>query len=146
MTDSGMSRAAHLPQKTQSDSLSLCPGPHVPFAGLCTIQAFWRLMAKHKFSELRDRSCLHVFKDDIRPLWEDPKNHCGGHFKLTASNQNTTETMWLEVVLNLLGQQFPYRDLVVCPFDLMFCEPTGCPPVPAGKRREALFRHSAEPH
>eukprot|EP00670_Eutreptiella_braarudii_P005560 CAMPEP_0174285478 /NCGR_PEP_ID=MMETSP0809-20121228/8892_1 /TAXON_ID=73025 ORGANISM="Eutreptiella gymnastica-like, Strain CCMP1594" /NCGR_SAMPLE_ID=MMETSP0809 /ASSEMBLY_ACC=CAM_ASM_000658 /LENGTH=474 /DNA_ID=CAMNT_0015381273 /DNA_START=39 /DNA_END=1463 /DNA_ORIENTATION=+ len=77
-----------------------------------TIEAFWRLMAKHKFSELRDRSCLHVFKDDIRPLWEDPKNHCGGHFKLTASNQNTTETMWLEVVLNLLGQQFPYRDLV----------------------------------
>ena len=69
-------------------------------------QAFWELFAKHRFSDMPDRTSIHVFKDDIQPLWEDPKNLCGGHFKLIAKSQHTTESAWLDVVLNLIGEQF----------------------------------------
>mmetsp|Transcript_10448 Transcript_10448/g.17859 ORF Transcript_10448/g.17859 Transcript_10448/m.17859 type:complete len:428 (+) Transcript_10448:37-1320(+) len=77
-----------------------------------SIEAFWELFAKHRFSDMPDRTSIHVFKDDIQPLWEDPKNLCGGHFKLIAKSQHTTESAWLDVVLNLIGEQFPHRDLV----------------------------------
>ena len=78
------------------------------------LQAFWDLLPNHSVSELPDKTCLHVFKDDIQPLWEDPKNLCGGHFKITAKTQPHSESMWLDVVMNLLGEQFPHRELVVC--------------------------------
>ena len=92
-------------------------------------QAFWELFAKHRFSDMPDRTSIHVFKDDIQPLWEDPKNLCGGHFKLIAKSQHTTESAWLDVVLNLIGEQFPHRDLVVCPLPLADASPA-CP-IPA---------------
>jgi len=77
-----------------------------------SIEAFWELFPKHRFSDLTDRTSLHVFKDDIQPIWEDAKNLNGGHFKITARTQERTESLWLEVVLNLIGQHFPYRDFV----------------------------------
>eukprot|EP00670_Eutreptiella_braarudii_P011186 CAMPEP_0174322686 /NCGR_PEP_ID=MMETSP0810-20121108/11192_1 /TAXON_ID=73025 ORGANISM="Eutreptiella gymnastica-like, Strain CCMP1594" /NCGR_SAMPLE_ID=MMETSP0810 /ASSEMBLY_ACC=CAM_ASM_000659 /LENGTH=394 /DNA_ID=CAMNT_0015434635 /DNA_START=39 /DNA_END=1220 /DNA_ORIENTATION=+ len=77
-----------------------------------TMEAFWDLLPNHSVSELPDKTCLHVFKDDIQPLWEDPKNLCGGHFKITAKTQPHSESMWLDVVMNLLGEQFPHRELV----------------------------------
>ena len=72
-------------------------------------------MANHHFDDLPDKTSLHVFKDDIQPMWEDPKNISGGHFKLTTRMQETTEKLWLEVVSNFLKDQFPHRDLLVCP-------------------------------
>jgi len=77
-----------------------------------SIEAFWELMANHHFDDLPDKTSLHVFKDDIQPMWEDPKNISGGHFKLTTRMQETTEKLWLEVVSNFLKDQFPHRDLL----------------------------------
>lgn len=76
------------------------------------IQDFWELFKIHPVGDIPDKTYLHVFKNDITPLWEDPKNLVGGHFKLTARTQQQSETLWMSVVLNLLGEQFPNGELL----------------------------------
>eukprot|EP00668_Euglena_longa_P010611 GGOE01012849.1.p1 GENE.GGOE01012849.1~~GGOE01012849.1.p1 ORF type:complete len:358 (-),score=25.37 GGOE01012849.1:826-1899(-) len=76
------------------------------------IQEFWDQFRARSVNNLPDKTYLHVFKDGIKPLWEDPKNYPGGHFKLTARSQQQSENMWLSVLLNMLGEQFPHSELV----------------------------------
>jgi len=77
-----------------------------------SVQVFWDQFRARPVSELPDKTYLHVFKNDIKPLWEDPSNYCGGHFKLTARSQAQSEKMWMVVLLNMLGEQFPFTDFV----------------------------------
>eukprot|EP00667_Euglena_gracilis_P005470 EG_transcript_5504 len=76
------------------------------------IQEFWDQFRAKPVNSLPDKTYLHVFKDGIKPLWEDPRNYPGGHFKLTARSQQQSENMWLTVLLNMLGEQFPHSELV----------------------------------
>eukprot|EP00667_Euglena_gracilis_P013386 EG_transcript_13797 len=76
------------------------------------IQEFWDQFRAKPVNTLPDKTYLHVFKDGIKPLWEDPKNYPGGHFKLTARSKQQSEDMWLTVLLNMLGEQFPHSELV----------------------------------
>eukprot|EP00668_Euglena_longa_P010616 GGOE01012854.1.p1 GENE.GGOE01012854.1~~GGOE01012854.1.p1 ORF type:complete len:360 (+),score=32.95 GGOE01012854.1:64-1143(+) len=76
------------------------------------IQEFWYQFRARSVNSIPDKTYLHVFKDGIKPLWEDPKNFPGGHFKLTARSKQQSENMWLSVLLNMLGEQFPHSELV----------------------------------
>lgn len=87
--------------------------PEVKFVSqFNSIQVFWERFQAQPVSQLPDKTYLHVFKDNIKPLWEDPANFCGGHFKLTAKSQSQSENMWVTVLLNMLGEQFPGSELV----------------------------------
>jgi len=71
-----------------------------------TIQTFWQNFKEYSPENLADKSYLHIFKDGVAPLWEDPQNVNGGHFKLTAITPESSMVMWQSIVLNMIGEQF----------------------------------------
>ena len=111
-------------------ALLFSPGPlqtHSFAVGFMTVlvsfllQAFLELTPKHPFSDLTDYTWLHVFKGDIQPIWDDAKNLNGGLFKIISRTQERTKRLWFRMVLCLIGQEFPYCDLVVCLLCLPLC-------------------------
>eukprot|EP00667_Euglena_gracilis_P014059 EG_transcript_14547 len=77
-----------------------------------TVQAFWKNFKDHSPTSIPDKSYLHVFKEGIAPLWEDPQNVNGGHFKLTTNTAESSLRMWQTIVLNLIGGLFPMENCV----------------------------------
>jgi len=68
-----------------------------------TVQSFWMCFNSKCPTSLPDKSYLHIFREGISPLWEDPQNVGGGHFKLTSHSQECALRMWQSIVLNLIG-------------------------------------------
>ena len=77
-----------------------------------TMGAYLQYFAQHRVQALPDRTCLHLFTGGIRPLWEDPHNVAGGHFKLTAKTVEGSEDMWDTLVKNFVWETFPHNDVV----------------------------------
>lgn len=77
-----------------------------------TIQSFWQKFREYTPDSLADKSYLHIFKDGMAPLWEDPHNVNGGHFKLTAIVPEGSLVMWQSIVLNMIGEQFPTNNCI----------------------------------
>lgn len=77
-----------------------------------TIQSFWTNFKLTPPTELADKSYLHIFKNGVAPMWEDPQNVNGGHFKLTASTQESSLAMWQSIVLNMIGEQCPSAQFI----------------------------------
>jgi len=77
-----------------------------------SIQSFWQNFREYSPESLADKSYLHIFKDGMAPLWEDPHNVNGGHFKLTAIVPEGSLVMWQSIVLNMIGEQFPTNNCI----------------------------------
>jgi len=77
-----------------------------------SIQSFWQNFREYSPESLADKSYLHIFKDGMAPLWEDPQNVNGGHFKLTAIVPEGSLVMWQSIVLNMIGEQFPTNNFI----------------------------------
>lgn len=68
-----------------------------------TVEDFWCLYDHIKeASMLGDYNDYSVFKENIRPMWEDPGNNRGGRWifnlNLSESNRNELDRMWLDTV------------------------------------------------
>jgi len=75
------------------------------FGTFSTVQDFWRYYNNiHSPCLLPPRTSYHLMKKGSRPLWEDPENMSGGSFSFRVPNQ-LTDTMWLHVLLNVIGEQ-----------------------------------------
>ena len=72
-----------------------------------TVDSFVQHYAQHPIRDLPDKTCLHLFRQNIQPLWEDPKNFPGGHFKLTAQSLIGVENMWDTVVSDFVREALP---------------------------------------
>jgi len=72
-----------------------------------TVQSFWASFNGTPPTSLPDKAYLHIFREGIAPLWEDPQNVAGGHFKLTTHSQASSLRMWQSIVLNLIGGVLP---------------------------------------
>ncbi|CAN6295680.1 unnamed protein product [Urochloa humidicola] len=75
-----------------------------------TVESFWVCYCHlARPSSLPSPTDLHLFKDGIRPLWEDPANQNGGkwiiRFKKAVSGR-----FWEDLVLVLVGDQLEYSD------------------------------------
>ncbi|GFP84159.1 eukaryotic translation initiation factor ncbp [Phtheirospermum japonicum] len=75
-----------------------------------TVEAFWVTYCHlARPSTLPSPTDLHLFKDGIRPLWEDSANCNGGkwiiRFKKVVSGR-----FWEDLVLALVGDQLDYGD------------------------------------
>jgi len=81
-----------------------------------TVEDFWCLWNNIKgANELAAGSNYHVFKDGIRPEWEDVENKLGGKWiiQLKNSQRNTQlNQFWLWVVLACIGNSFEDEDEV----------------------------------
>ncbi|KAF9974494.1 hypothetical protein BGZ73_002090 [Actinomortierella ambigua] len=54
----------------------------------------------------------HLFKDGIKPMWEDPANAKGGRWIVTLLNKNPEllDKYWLELAYSLVGEQLDEDD------------------------------------
>ncbi|CAG9560744.1 unnamed protein product [Danaus chrysippus] len=79
-----------------------------------TVEDFWRLYHHIKLpSELRQGHDYAVFKQGIRPMWEDDANKMGGRWLISLEKKQRNSDLdrfWLDVVLLLIGENFEYAE------------------------------------
>ncbi|XP_057429691.1 eukaryotic translation initiation factor [Lotus japonicus] len=71
-----------------------------------TVEEFWCLYDQiFKPSKLPNGGDFHMFKDGVEPKWEDPECANGGKWTVTSSRKGNLDTMWLETLMALIGEQ-----------------------------------------
>lgn len=77
-----------------------------------TVEEFWSLYDQiFRPSKLTGNADFHLFKAGVEPKWEDPECANGGKWTIPVNNRKTTfETMWLETLMALIGEQFDETD------------------------------------
>ncbi|SNX87208.1 related to CDC33 - translation initiation factor eIF4E [Melanopsichium pennsylvanicum] len=78
-----------------------------------TVNNFLGCFSKlHRPSQLDRQSSYHVFKDGIKPMWEDPRNTNGGKWTITFRQRNLAliDRSWLWLVLGLIGEAMDEKD------------------------------------
>ncbi|CAN4120661.1 unnamed protein product [Withania somnifera] len=72
-----------------------------------TVEEFWSLYDQiFKPSKVTVPVDFHLFKAGIEPKWEDPECANGGKWTVTSGRKANLETMWLETLMALVGEQF----------------------------------------
>ncbi|KAK9905992.1 hypothetical protein M0R45_000117 [Rubus argutus] len=76
-----------------------------------TIQEFWCLYDQiFKPSKFPANAEFHLFRAGVEPKWEDPECANGGKWTVTSSRKANLDTMWLETLMALIGEQFDEGD------------------------------------
>lgn len=80
-----------------------------------TVEDFWSLFTHIKQpSEVKIGSDYSLFKDNIRPMWEDKANKNGGRWMITLNRNQRPELdrYWIDTVLCMIGEAFDSFDEV----------------------------------
>ncbi|XP_068666077.1 eukaryotic translation initiation factor-like isoform X1 [Aristolochia californica] len=76
-----------------------------------TVEEFWCLYDQiFRPSKLLANADFHCFKAGIEPKWEDPECANGGKWSVTSSRKANLDSMWLETLMALIGEQFDESD------------------------------------
>ncbi|KAL7673555.1 hypothetical protein ACOME3_008411 [Neoechinorhynchus agilis] len=79
-----------------------------------TIEQFWAMYVHMKNTEhLSELSDLFVFKDGIRPMWEDEANRDGGRLAVHMAKRNSGR-LWELLLLALVGEQLTLCCTQIC--------------------------------
>ncbi|GME79193.1 unnamed protein product [Ambrosiozyma monospora] len=93
------------PQVDRNESWSDLLRPVVSFE---TVEEFWGIFnAVPKANELPLKSDYHLFRDDIKPEWEDKANSKGGKwsFQFRGKNANVDiNEVWVRALLSVIGE------------------------------------------
>lgn len=83
-------------------------------ASIQTAEEFWEVFAHLKRpSTLPVVSDYHLFKKDIRPIWEDEVNRKGGKW-VVRLKKGVADRYWEDLLLALIGDQFGDAGEEVC--------------------------------
>ena len=83
-------------------------------AGLATAEGFWAIYSHLKRpSALPTISDYHIFKDGIRPVWEDDANKRGGKW-IIRLKKGVADRYWEDLLLAIVGDQFMEAGDEVC--------------------------------
>ncbi|XP_046960871.1 eukaryotic translation initiation factor 4E1-like [Vanessa cardui] len=80
-----------------------------------TVEDYWSLYHHMKCPSGLDLGQEYaIFKDDIRPMWEDKANKFGGRWviNLEKTQNSDLDAVWLYVVLLLIGNNFENSDAI----------------------------------
>ncbi|CAM9545687.1 unnamed protein product, partial [Choristocarpus tenellus] len=71
-----------------------------------TVEHFWRIY-NHilRADQVPNATDIHLFRDGIKPTWEDTQNQRGGQL-LVRLKKGLASRAWEEVVLAIIGEQF----------------------------------------
>lgn len=79
-----------------------------------TVEEFWEIYSHLKRpSTLPVVSDYHLFKKDIRPIWEDDVNRKGGKW-VVRMKKGVADRYWEDLLLSLIGDQFGDAGEDVC--------------------------------
>jgi len=85
-----------------------------PLYKMNTAQEFWRVYTHLKRpSSLPIVSDYHMFKDSIRPVWEDEENKQGGKW-IIRLKKGVIDRYWDDMLLAVVGDQFAEAGEEVC--------------------------------
>ena len=83
-------------------------------ATVSTVEAFWTVYSHLKHpSALPTVSDYHIFKDGIRPVWEDEANKRGGKW-IVRLKKGVADRYWEDLLLAIIGDQFLEAGEEVC--------------------------------
>lgn len=72
-----------------------------------TVEGFWQvydhIVRPNDFKQSAD---YHLFKEGVKPTWEDAQNKQGGKWMLRLKTKGLTSRYWEELVLAIIGEQF----------------------------------------
>ncbi|XP_023006085.1 eukaryotic translation initiation factor-like [Cucurbita maxima] len=78
-----------------------------------SVEEFWCFYDQIlKPSKLPANADFHLFKARVEPKWEDPECANGGKWTVTSSRKTNLDTMWLETLMALIGEQFEESDVI----------------------------------
>lgn len=83
-----------------------------------TVEDFWAVYNHIQLpAKLRVKNDYMVFREGVKPAWEDSNNSDGGMWKLILPNKmrNTDlDRLWLETLLSMIGEQYgPLGDYIM---------------------------------
>ncbi|CAG7821342.1 unnamed protein product [Allacma fusca] len=84
------------------------------------VEEFWLVYGNIKLaSELRPGCSYFVFKDGLKPMWEDEGNRRGGRWLISFDRKNRSsvtalDDKWLELLLCLIGEAFDVDGEDIC--------------------------------
>ncbi|XP_065654074.1 eukaryotic translation initiation factor 4E-1A isoform X2 [Hydra vulgaris] len=83
-----------------------------------TVEDFWAIYNHIQLASKLTLGCDYaLFKEGIKPMWEDARNRMGGRWLVSLNrNQRTTDLdrLWLETLLCLIGEAFGDDSDQVC--------------------------------
>jgi translation initiation factor 4E len=83
-------------------------------ASISTAETFWTIYSHLKSpSQLPTVSDYHIFKDGIRPVWEDEANKKGGKW-IVRLKKGVADRYWEDLLLAIIGDQFLEAGEEVC--------------------------------
>ena len=86
----------------------------IPLAHFSSVEAFWTVYTHLKRpSSLPSVSDYHVFKQGIRPVWEDEENKRGGKW-IVRLKKGVADRYWEDLLLAIVGDQFAEAGEEVC--------------------------------
>jgi len=82
-----------------------------------TVEDFWALYNHIELASRLSAGCDYsLFKEGIKPMWEDDKNRRGGRWLINLEKKHRSSSLdnfWLEVVLCLIGETFESESVLV---------------------------------
>jgi translation initiation factor 4E len=85
-----------------------------PLCRIPTIEAFWSVYVHLKPpSNLPNVSDYHIFREGIRPVWEDEENKRGGKWTMRLK-KGVADRYWEDLLLAMTGDQFGEASDEVC--------------------------------
>jgi len=81
-----------------------------PIITFNTVEDFWALYNHIELASKLNAGCDYsLFKEGVKPMWEDEKNKHGGRWLINLDKKqrmNSLDNFWLEVMLCLIGESF----------------------------------------
>ncbi|VDN25904.1 unnamed protein product [Gongylonema pulchrum] len=83
-----------------------------------SVESFWSLYNHiQSASGLNWGSDYYLFKDGIKPMWEDENNVRGGRWLVVVDKQKRAQLLdhyWLELLMAIIGEQFEDHGEFIC--------------------------------
>lgn len=83
-----------------------------------SVEDFWGIYLQVvPASGLSFGSDYYLFKDGIKPMWEDPQNVRGGRWVYCVdkhSRSTKLDELWLELMMAIIGEQFESHGTQIC--------------------------------
>ncbi|XP_073479089.1 eukaryotic translation initiation factor 4E type 2-like isoform X1 [Aquarana catesbeiana] len=77
-----------------------------PFGTVATVEQFWRVYSHLvRPGDLSGYSDFHLFKEGIKPMWEDEANKNGGKW-IIRLRKGLASRFWENIILAMVGEQF----------------------------------------
>ncbi|KAL3119044.1 hypothetical protein niasHT_003827 [Heterodera trifolii] len=84
-----------------------------PVSKISSVEQFWQVYRFIKRpSDLAEKVDFHLFKEGVKPVWEDPSNRNGGKWILRLK-KGLSSRIWENLLLAMIGEQFLVGDEVV---------------------------------